>query len=69
MPYGLPSAIKLSRPAEALEWDSYRHMHLPAGTIVEPLHPAADQDGWNGHWKCRTADGKTVAIPGEMLRF
>lgn len=67
MPYGLPAAIKLRDPVLAHGWTDNARVQLMPGAIVEPLHPAADQDGFDGQWKCRTDEGLLVAIPGEVL--
>lgn len=68
MPYGMPAAVKLRHPVLALEWQSRQRVQLMAGAIVEPLHPGADQDGWDGEWKCRADDGALLAIPGDSLK-
>jgi hypothetical protein len=67
MPYGLPGAIKLDVSTWAQSWDGRERLILPAGTLLEPLHPAADQDGFDGEWKCRDANGLLWAVPSEAL--
>ncbi len=69
MPHGLPSIIPLTRSEWALDFNTLDPVQLPAGTIVRPQYPLADQDGWNGEWLCHTDDGKQFAIYGEKLRF
>lgn len=76
MPYGLPYAITLSRDELALNLDRIdeddgRHpiVTIPEGTVLMPVHPLADQDGWNGEWLCTDREGKRLAILGEKLRL
>jgi hypothetical protein len=67
MPYGLPGAVKLARGLLVKTWDGTQRVSVKAGAIVQPIHPGADQDGHDGEWRCRTADGKELAIPGDEL--
>ncbi len=68
MPYGLPGAVKLDRASHALDWDTGKPVILQAGAILSPRFPAADQDGFDGHWCCEVASTwQTVAVPGEDL--
>jgi hypothetical protein len=69
MPYGLPSAIFLSRSEWALEYETNDPVQLTAGTVVYPVYPLADQDGWDGEWLCKTADGRQIAMLGDKLEF
>jgi hypothetical protein len=69
MPYGLPGAVKLSLPVLAHDWQTLAPVRLREGALVQPIHPGADQDGWDGEWRCRTADGKELAISGDALRL
>lgn len=67
MPYGKPAAMKLRSHVLAHDWQTRERVQLMPGAVVEPIHPGADQDGWDGEWKCRTDDGQLVAIPGDAL--
>jgi hypothetical protein len=68
MPYGLPGAIKIKRPQVVQRWDDAKpDVFLKAGTIIEPLHPGADQDGRDNEWCCRTLEGIKVSIPTHEL--
>ena len=67
MPYGQPGAIKLDADTLAQSWDGKERAVLRFGTLLEPIHPAADQDGYDGEWKCRDAGGLLWAVPGEAL--
>lgn len=69
MPYGLPGAMKLRHPVAAVTWDAQRPLLLQSGAVLEPLHPGADQDGWNGEWCVRLhKTGDKVAVDGDELR-
>lgn len=75
MPYGLPYAITLSRDELAFNLDridddgGHSVVTVPEGTVLMPVHPLADQDGWNGEWLCTDRNGKRLAILGEKLRL
>lgn len=69
MPYGLPSAIPITRTEWALHYLTGDPVEIPAGTMLRPQYPLADQDGWRGEWLCHTEDGKQLAMQGEKLRF
>lgn len=69
MPYGLPGAIKLTRPQTVQRWDDDEaSVFLKAGTIIAPLYPGADQDGRDNEWCCRTLDGIEISIPTHDLK-
>jgi hypothetical protein len=68
MPYGLPGAIKITRPQLVQRWDDQGpDVFLKAGELLQPLYPGADQDGRGDEWCCRTLDGVEVAIPTHEL--
>lgn len=68
MPYGLPGAVKIRQAMVAQRMEDGKPVNMPEGSIVAPLYPAADQDGFDGHWACEiAATWETVAIPGEIL--
>lgn len=69
MPYGLPGAVKLRHPLPAVTWDERRPILLQSGALLEPLHPGADQDGWDGEWKVRVIKlDQCVAVDSDALR-
>jgi hypothetical protein len=70
MPFGMPAAAKLQADVAAAQWSDGRQILLREGTVVAPLFPAADQDGFNGEWCCQIAEkeGKKVLIPVQFLR-
>lgn len=70
MPYGLPGAVKIQHAATVQRYDDGRRIDLPAGCIVAPLFPAADQDGFGGGWCCKIAgkQGEVVLVPLDLLR-
>lgn len=55
MPYGLPGAIKLRDNVLAFSLDGLKQVVLMEGTLLQPLYPGADQDGWNGEWRVKVA--------------
>ena len=65
MPYGLPGAMKLPACTGIREDD--RIILLPEGTVCQPLHPCADQDGWDGHWAVLIPKLGQVRVPGDAL--
>jgi hypothetical protein len=50
MPYGLPGALKLARNAIYCD-ASGKQALLPRDTLIQPLYPHADQDGYDGEWR------------------
>lgn len=69
MPYGLPAATVTVRDVTALDVDSLRPVLVNAGAKLAILHPAADQDGWDGDVICQTRDGQVLAFPKDSLRL
>ena len=80
MPHGLPAAIKLQRPVQALRLDAterqqqtldeWPRLWVGEGELVQPIEPLADQEGWDGHWKTHVPSMKLdLAFPGDELRF
>lgn len=63
------SLLPLTRSEWALDYQTGDPVQLPAGILVRPQYPLADQDGWRGEWLVHTEDGKQLAIQGEKLRF
>lgn len=69
MPYGLPSAVTLSKDCEATLADQSKKLALHVGLDVFPQYPGADQDGWNDEWICKIRDSEVVvAIRSEDLK-
>lgn len=70
MPNGLPAAITLKRDCIATQADQSRNVTLFEGTIVLPIHPGADQDGWDGEFICGIHESNIkVAIKEEELKL
>lgn len=68
MPYGLPDQFPFTRSEWALDYITGDPVEIPAGTMIYPKLPLADQDGWNGEWLCE-AGGKQLAIQPHTLTF
>lgn len=68
MPYGLPGAVKLRNSTWVSTMDGLKQIVVKANSIVQPLYPGADQDGWNGEWCVRVVEtGEEVMIAKEEL--
>ena len=68
MPYGLPGAMKLVDNIRVAEQVSGQMMYLKDGTVVQPLYPCADQDGYNGEWLVYVPKSGRFIVPREVLQ-